>query len=79
MLNFQKDTKKGYVVLILIFILFLIVCNVVQLMFINQTFENSDYLKKEIIKIEATIKKYESDNKLIIEKINKNLNELLYL
>ena len=41
----------------------------VQLMFINQTFKNSDYLKNEVIKIQSDIKKYQSENKLILEKI----------
>ena len=41
----------------------------VQLMFINQTFQNSDYLKNEVVKIQSDIKKYQSENKLILEKI----------
>ena len=69
MLNFEKDTKKGYIVLILLFTIFLIICNIVQLMFINQTFQNSDYLKNEVVKIQSDIKKYQSENKLILEKI----------
>ena len=69
MLNFEKDTKKGYIILILLFTIFLIICNIVQLMFVNQTFKNSDYLKNEVIKIQSDIKKYQSENKLILEKI----------
>ena len=69
MLNFEKDTKKGYIILILLFTIFLIICNIVQLMFVNQTFQNSDYLKNEVIKIQSDIKKYQSENKLILEKI----------
>ena len=69
MLNFEKDTKKGYIILILLFTIFLIICNIVQLMFINQTFQNSDYLKNEVVKIQSDIKKYQSENKLILEKI----------
>lgn len=69
MLNFEKDTKKGYIILILLFTIFLIICNIVQLMFINQTFKNSDYLKNEVVKIQSDIKKYQSENKLILEKI----------
>lgn len=69
MLNFEKDTKKGYIILILLFTIFLIICNIVQLMFVNQTFQNSDYLKNEVVKIQSDIKKYESENKLILEKI----------
>lgn len=69
MLNFEKDTKKGYIILIFLFTIFLIICNIVQLMFVNQTFKNSDYLKNEVIKIQSDIKKYQSENKLILEKI----------
>jgi peptidoglycan hydrolase CwlO-like protein len=69
MLNFEKDTKKGYIILILLFTIFLIICNIVQLMFVNQTFQNSDYLKNEVVKIQSDIKKYQSENKLILEKI----------
>jgi peptidoglycan hydrolase CwlO-like protein len=72
MLDIQKDTKKTYLILILIFILILIISNVIQFMFVNQTFENSDYLKKEVVKIESNIKKYQSDNKLILEKIQEH-------
>jgi peptidoglycan hydrolase CwlO-like protein len=72
MLDIQKDTKKTYLILILIFILILIISNIIQFMFVNQTFENSDYLKKEVVKIESNIKKYQSDNKLILEKIQEH-------
>lgn len=71
MLNFDKDTKKGYLVLILLFIIFLTLTNVIQFLFLNETFQNSDYLKKQVVKIESDIKKYQSDNKLLLEKIEK--------
>jgi septal ring factor EnvC (AmiA/AmiB activator) len=72
MLNFEKDTKKGYLVMILLFAIVLIIINVSQFMFVNETFKNSDYLKKEIVKIEASIKKYQSENKLLLEKIKEH-------
>jgi Skp family chaperone for outer membrane proteins len=69
MLNFDKDTKKGYLWLLLIFVIILIIGNIFQFMYINQTFENSDYLKNEVIKIQSDIKKYQSENKKLSEKI----------
>ena len=76
MLNFEKDTKKTYLWLLLVFVIILIIGNIFQFMYINQTFQNSDYLKKEVIKIESDIKKYQLENKRILEKQNKYENDI---
>jgi peptidoglycan hydrolase CwlO-like protein len=77
MLNFEKDTKKGYLVLILMFIIILLVTNTIQFLFLNQTHNNTDYLKKQVLKIESDIEKYQSENELIFKKIDGHENAII--
>lgn len=69
MSTFEKDTKKNFLILILLFNIVLALCFMVQLIFSNSTFENSEYLKKEIINIENEIKKNQTENKAILDKV----------
>ena len=80
MLNFNPENYKSQFNLIflglLVFVIILIIGNIFQFMYINQTFQNSDYLKKEVIKIESDIKKYQLENKRILEKQKKYENDI---
>lgn len=69
MLKFEKDTKKDFLILILLFNIVLVLCFVIQLIFTKTTFENSEYLKNEVIKIESEIQKNQIENKALLDKV----------
>lgn len=69
MLTFEKDTKKDFLILILLFNIVLVLCFVIQLIFTKTTFENSEYLKNEVIKIENEIQKNQIENKALLDKV----------
>jgi ABC-type Na+ efflux pump permease subunit len=69
MLNFEKDTKKSYIILSLLFIILLIIINITQFTFTKSSFDNSKFIKNEVKEIKSDIEKYEKDNKKLSEKI----------
>jgi septal ring factor EnvC (AmiA/AmiB activator) len=69
MLTFEKDTKKNFLILILLFNIVIVLCFVLQLIFSKTTFENSEYLKKEVVKIENEIQKNQNENKALLDKV----------
>jgi ABC-type Na+ efflux pump permease subunit len=69
MLNFEKDTKKSYIILSLLFIILLIIINITQFTFTKSSFDNSKFIKNEVKEIKSDIEKYEKENKKLSEKI----------
>lgn len=69
MLNSEKDTKKNYLLLLLVFIIFLILLNIVQFNYAKYSFDNSDFIKNEVKEIKADIQKYSEENEKLSKKI----------
>jgi hypothetical protein len=77
MLNFEKDTKKNYLVLLIIFVIFLIIINLFQLNYSKFGFDNSKFIKNEVKEIKSDIEKYEKENKKLNEKLVEYQNILI--
>jgi preprotein translocase subunit SecF len=77
MLNFEKDTKKNYLVLLIMFVIFLIIINLFQFNYSKFGFDNSKFIKNEVKEIKSDIEKYEKENKKLNEKLVEYQNILI--
>jgi hypothetical protein len=77
MLNFEKDTKKNYIILLVIFVIFLIILNLFQFNYSKYGFDNSNFIKNEVKEIKSDIEKYEKENKKLNEKLVEYQNILI--
>jgi len=77
MLNFEKDTKKSYIIISLLFIILLIIINITQFAFTKSSFDNSKFIKNEVKEIKSDIEKYEKENKKLNEKLVEYQNILI--
>lgn len=69
MLNSEKDTKKNYLLILVVFVIFLILLNIVQFNYAKYSFDNSDFIKNEVKEIKSDIQKYSEENEKLSKKI----------
>ena len=69
MLNSEKDSKKSYLLILVVFVIFLILLNIVQFNYAKFSFDNSDFIKNEVKEIKADIQKYSEENEKLSKKI----------
>ena len=69
MLNYEKDTKKNYLLILVVFVILLILLNIVQFNYTKFSFDNSGFIKSEVKEIKSDIQKYSEENEKLSKKI----------